>query len=516
MTISGPGIAQLYLDNIYRWFGLPTKIISNRDPHFMSHFGKALTRKLGIQQNLSTAFHPQTDGLSEQKNQWVKQYLWTVTATHPEDWSQWISIASAVHNNQINAMIRLLPNQILLGYHPILAPSETIKMDNKAAEKWVKCMLEAWDQATRIINQKAGKAPLPQYSVGDQVWLEGTHLKLPHQTTKLAPKQYGPFQIVKQVNPVTYQLSLPVTWQIHPVFHASLLSPYHKTKAHGPNYSRPPPDLIDREEFFEVEQIWDHWCHGWSRMLQYLIKWKGSLESDNTWEPADLVLTPDLLKEYHKHQPLSGIKANQLTLQHSHCLLWPPQNQWASSVPSLDLCLSPLTNFTSSVCAPANTRISLVLSCITENHTSFTSMPSCTPSVKNLTVAIIPEDHLLCQPQVCLAKDPLPHLHPLHPCPFQCALHPLNKTGIASPATLALGSMIPFKLAKSLKTLWRLLSPPLTPGASPSLPPLCRMSSQPPPIHPQTSSGPSLPDLLTPSKLETMSIRRRLKDLKLN
>ncbi len=64
-TITGPGIAQLYLDYVYRWFGLPTKMISNRDPRFTSQFGKALTEKLSIQRNLSTAFHPQTDGLSE-------------------------------------------------------------------------------------------------------------------------------------------------------------------------------------------------------------------------------------------------------------------------------------------------------------------------------------------------------------------------------------------------------------------------------------------------------------------
>ena len=104
------------------------------------------------------------------------------------------------------------------------------------------------------------------------------------------------------------------------MFHASLLSPYHKTKAHGPNYSRPPPDLIDGEEFFEVEQICNHQCHRQLRMLQYLIKWKGSLESDNTWEPADLVLTPDLLKQYHKNRPLSWIKVNQLISQCSHHL----------------------------------------------------------------------------------------------------------------------------------------------------------------------------------------------------
>jgi hypothetical protein len=82
-TITGLGIAQLYLDNIYQWFGLPSKIISDRDPHFTSHFGNALAKKLRIQQNLSSAFHPQTDGLLEQKNQWIEQYLRIVMAQHP-------------------------------------------------------------------------------------------------------------------------------------------------------------------------------------------------------------------------------------------------------------------------------------------------------------------------------------------------------------------------------------------------------------------------------------------------
>ena len=67
--ITEPGIAQLYMDHVYQWFRLPTKIISDRDPHFTSHFSKVLSQKLGIQQNLSTAFHPQTDGISEWKNQ---------------------------------------------------------------------------------------------------------------------------------------------------------------------------------------------------------------------------------------------------------------------------------------------------------------------------------------------------------------------------------------------------------------------------------------------------------------
>ena len=157
-NISGPGIAQLYLDYVYWWFSLPTKIISNRDPCFTSHFGKVITRKLGIQQNLSTAFHPQTDGLSEWKNQWVEQYLHTITASHPEDWSYWISVTSAVHNNRINLTTGLSPNEILLGYSPCLALLEVIRTDNEAAEKQVKWMIEAWDQATRVINPESWRS----------------------------------------------------------------------------------------------------------------------------------------------------------------------------------------------------------------------------------------------------------------------------------------------------------------------------------------------------------------------
>ena len=509
-NISRPGIAQLYLNYMYWWFSLPTKIISDRDPRFTSHFGKAITKKLGIQQNLSTAFHPQTDGLSKWKNQWVEQYLHTITASHPEDWSYWISITSAVHNNQINSTTGLLPNEILLGYSPCLAPSEVIRTDNEMAEKQVKRMIKAWDQATRVINQKAGEAPLSQFTVGDQVWLEGSHLRLPHQSTKLAPKRYRPFTITKQINPVMYQLTLPATWQIHPVFHVSLLSPYVETDAHGPNYSRPPPDLIGGEEFFEVEQIRDRWHHGCSRTLQYLIKWKGSPKSDNTWEPADLVLAPELIKKYHKHRLLLGIKVNWTTLQRPQHPSWILPSNPASSALSCKPPLSPLTNSTSSNHALALTKTYLAPLCIAVAHTSPISMPSSTPSsVKNTTVAIIPEDHLLCQPRICHTANPLPQLHPLHPCPFQCTSHPLNCPLTNFQDTLALARTMPFEWERSPKKVRELLLPPPTPGGSPSLPPLCRMSLLPHLTHPRTNSGPLLLDLLPLSRSKMMSIGRK-------
>ncbi len=67
---------------------------------------------------------------------------------------------------------------------------------------------------------------------------------------------------------------------------------------HSPNFTCPPPDLIEGEEEFEVERIVAHRTFGRSKCLQYLIKWKGYPESDNSWEPADQVHAPDLIKHY--------------------------------------------------------------------------------------------------------------------------------------------------------------------------------------------------------------------------
>ena len=138
-------------------------------------------------------------------------------------------------------------------------------------------------QAITAINQSSKPQVIPSsFMVGAQVWLEGTHLRLPYQATKLAPKRYGPFEITKEISPVTYQLRLPPAWNIHNIFHASLLSPYCETNTHGPNYSRLPPDLIEGEEEYEVKRIINHRRMGRARTLQYLVKWIGYPEVDNT------------------------------------------------------------------------------------------------------------------------------------------------------------------------------------------------------------------------------------------
>jgi hypothetical protein len=70
--------------------------------------------------------------------------------------------------------------------------------------------------------------------------------------------------------------------------------------AHGPNFSQPPPELIDEEEEYQVERIMGHRKMERGNKLQYLVKWMGYLDSDNTWEPVAQIHAPDLIKHYQR------------------------------------------------------------------------------------------------------------------------------------------------------------------------------------------------------------------------
>jgi hypothetical protein len=190
---------------------------------------------------------------------------------------------------------------------------------NNMVEWRIGIMNQRREQVIEALNWTAKKAgmPLAQYKARDQVWLEGKNLKLPYQITKLAPKRYGPFKIIKEISPVVYWLQLPLTWMIHNTFHASLLSLYSKTPSYRPNFFWPPPDLIRGEEEYEVESIHSHCYFGQNKKLQYLIQWKGYPKSNNTWEPADSIHTPDLVKAYKQRITTVGINSNPNNLSHS-------------------------------------------------------------------------------------------------------------------------------------------------------------------------------------------------------
>ena len=105
------------------------------------------------------------------------------------------------------------------------------------------------------------------------------------------------------MSPVNYHLELPMQWSIHPVFHIDLLMPYCKTITHGPNYQRPPPDLVDNEEEYEVEAILDSQLFRQHKRLQYLVKWKGYPDSDNMWVDKDDIFVEDKVQEFKASNP---------------------------------------------------------------------------------------------------------------------------------------------------------------------------------------------------------------------
>ena len=220
--INAEGTTALYLRHVFTHFGLPKKIISDRDPQFASKFTHEVCKLVGIEQNISTAYHPRMDGQSERTNQSAETLLRFFTDYKQGDWAQWLLMAQFAPNNWPSDTTRKSPFFLLMGYNACAdwknatspLPQVTLHVDQ---------FKEAWVQAQQLMI-KAQKSwvkhhDTPKYKEGDLVWLEGCNLHLNQPTPKLAPKRHGPFKVVQVMSPVNYRLELPTQWSIHPVFH---------------------------------------------------------------------------------------------------------------------------------------------------------------------------------------------------------------------------------------------------------------------------------------------------------
>jgi transposase InsO family protein len=89
-------------NHVFHEEGLPVKVISDRGPQFVSRFMKELYSLLGIEGNLSTAYHLQTDGQTERINQEVEKFLRMFTNFQQDDWVDWLSLAEFTYNNAVH------------------------------------------------------------------------------------------------------------------------------------------------------------------------------------------------------------------------------------------------------------------------------------------------------------------------------------------------------------------------------------------------------------------------------
>jgi hypothetical protein len=267
-TINGQGVANEYLKHLIPWFGLPKRIISDQDPQFTSHFSRTLCKNLGVQQNMSTAFHPQTDGQTEWMNAWVEQYLHPWTSSQPHIWAKMLPIAKYAHNSWIHDGTQQTPHYLLMGHTPQIN-IQLIEEHIPVVMDWIKELTKTRNivqERLKNMQDQWNNCKTPEFTEKDQVWLEARNLKITGNQ-KLMPKWYGPYQIIEKINPVAYWLWLPPTMKIHDVFHINLLSPYKATEAYGESYTHPPLIIEEQQQQYEVDAILNMRRYGKKKML---------------------------------------------------------------------------------------------------------------------------------------------------------------------------------------------------------------------------------------------------------
>jgi hypothetical protein len=304
--ITAEETAALYIKHVFAHFGLPTKVISDRDPRFMSKFIQAACKVTGVKHAPSMAYHPRTDGQSERSNQWLETAIRFITDQKQKNWAPYLPIAQFAHNNWPSDTTRKSPFFLLMGFNPradwIHATSPIPKVMLRL-EQLKEARIQAHDAMIKAQPSWVKHRDTPKYKEGDLVWLEGKNLRVNQPTAKLAPRRHGPFKITQVMLAVNYRLELPTQWSIHPVFHIDLLMPYKETIMHGPNFTRPAPELIDGEEEYSVEKILDSQHFGRRQRLQYLVKWEGYLDAENMWVDKDDVFADDKVREVKASNP---------------------------------------------------------------------------------------------------------------------------------------------------------------------------------------------------------------------
>jgi hypothetical protein len=312
--LSAEAVTQRLFERHYPIHGIPTAVTSDRGPQFVSDLWKHFCKLLNIEQRLSTAFHPQTDGATERMNQEIEKMIRIWAVYTQDNWSSLLPIVMGAINNRESASTGISPFFFMHGYHndPIQLveahPTQTeAKKDGKTlAESFLTRLQDAteWAQAAiataqerQEVQANKKRTAAPQYKEGDWVFLNLRNVKTSRPSKKL-DWLHGKYQVLRQINSHSYLLDVP--GKIHPVFHVDLLryAPNDPLPSQKTGDTQPGPILVDGEEEWLVERILEERTinHGRIVVKQAKVKWQDYAEP--TWEPVENVLKTDAWKKW--------------------------------------------------------------------------------------------------------------------------------------------------------------------------------------------------------------------------
>ncbi|CAA7028462.1 unnamed protein product [Microthlaspi erraticum] len=117
-TTDAVKVAQLFFQEIYRLHGLPTSIVSDRDKRFLSHFWRSLWKMLHTSLDMSTAYHPQTDGQTEVTNRALGNMLRCLVGENIRSWESRLCQAEFAHNHATNRSSGFSPFEVVYSLLP--------------------------------------------------------------------------------------------------------------------------------------------------------------------------------------------------------------------------------------------------------------------------------------------------------------------------------------------------------------------------------------------------------------
>src|SRR5882672_7704919 len=251
--------AELFFNHIYKYHGLPLDIVSDRGTVFTSKFWSNLMKLINAKTNLSTSFHPQTDGQTERTNQILETYIRLYCDYMQNNWNKLLTYAEFSYNNIQYSTTKVSPFFANYGFHPIsiLNQLSTTTCETPAVSEFLSSMMEIHKDLTKNIltaNKTYEKyynkkhLPDPNFLPSSKVWLNGKFIKTTRPNQKLDYTKLSPYEIIRKVGHGAYELKLTDDLRIHPVINVSRLEPAKENKILGRIQGPPLPIQIDQHE----------------------------------------------------------------------------------------------------------------------------------------------------------------------------------------------------------------------------------------------------------------------------